>query len=212
MRTSPRRFPLWKSPCRIWTRTASPCAAFCRRNIWPTAAISPAAWRRARPRPWYLKWAIRARTRSHSNSNSFKQIFFRAHHAGTYQVPRLAVDSRPRRALGALLARGYPMEVSTRIEGLFAAVNAVPVLQADLAAESILQPALRECVARAVRSYLSDRDAQMPEGLYDLVLHEVEAPLLYEVLSWSGGNQSKAAAALGINRATLRKKLAARGI
>jgi len=27
-------------------------------------------------------------------------------------------------------------------------------------------------------------------------------------LQWAGGNQSKAAAALGINRATLRKKLA----
>ena len=40
-----------------------------------------------------------------------------------------------------------------------------------------------------------------------LVLHEVESPLLAEVLAWYGGNQSKAAAALGINRATLRKKL-----
>jgi Fis family transcriptional regulator len=40
------------------------------------------------------------------------------------------------------------------------------------------------------------------------VLQEVEAPLLREVLAWSRGNQSKAAAALGINRATLRKKLA----
>jgi len=39
------------------------------------------------------------------------------------------------------------------------------------------------------------------------VLHEVESPLLGEVLAWYGGNQSKAAAALGINRATLRKKL-----
>jgi len=58
-----------------------------------------------------------------------------------------------------------------------------------------------------VRRYLTDLDAQMPDGLYDLVLHEVEAPLLQEVLNWSGGNQSKAAAALGINRATLRKKL-----
>jgi len=96
---------------------------------------------------------------------------------------------------------------------LFAAVNAVPIPQADpLAAESILQPALRECVARAVRRYLTDLDAQMPDGLYDLVLHEVEAPLLQEVLNWSGGNQSKAAAALGINRATLRKKLATRGL
>ena len=49
-------------------------------------------------------------------------------------------------------------------------------------------------------------------AIYDLVLHEVELPLLREVLHWSGGNQSKAAAALSINRATLRKKLAARGL
>jgi len=92
---------------------------------------------------------------------------------------------------------------------LFAAVNAVPVLHADPAGESALQPALRECVARAVRRYLADLDSQTPEGLYELVLQEVELPLLREVLQWSGGNQSKAAAALGINRATLRKKLAA---
>ena len=91
-------------------------------------------------------------------------------------------------------------------------MSAAPVLHADSAAESALQPALRECVARAVRRYLADLHSQMPADLYDLVLHEVEAPLLREVLHWSGGNQSKAAAALGINRATLRKKLAARGL
>jgi Fis family transcriptional regulator len=32
------------------------------------------------------------------------------------------------------------------------------------------------------------------------------------VLAWAGGNQSRAAVALGINRATLRKKLAALGL
>ena len=78
--------------------------------------------------------------------------------------------------------------------------------------ESSLQPALRECVTRAVRRYLHDLDSQMPDGLYDLVLQEVEKALLREVLAWAGGNQSKAAAALGINRATLRKKLASLGI
>ena len=102
--------------------------------------------------------------------------------------------------------------VSAPPEGLFAVVNAAPVLHADLTGESALQPALRECVARAVRRYLSDLDAQMPDGLYELVLHEIEVPLLREILHWSGGNQSKAAAALGINRATLRKKLALRGL
>jgi Fis family transcriptional regulator len=86
-------------------------------------------------------------------------------------------------------------------------VNAVSVLRADAAREPALQPALRECVSRAVRRYLADVESQPREGLHALVLHEVESPLLGEVLAWYGGNQSKAAAALGINRATLRKKL-----
>ena len=42
-----------------------------------------------------------------------------------------------------------------------------------------------------------------------MVLREVEMPLLREVLAFHDGNQSRAACALGINRATLRKKLAA---
>ena len=66
---------------------------------------------------------------------------------------------------------------------------------------------MRECVARAVRRYLADLDSDTPDGLYELVLNEVEAPLLREVLHWSGGNQSKAADWLGINRNTLRRKL-----
>ena len=82
-------------------------------------------------------------------------------------------------------------------------------LRAVEAPESALQPALRECVARAVRRYLQDMDGRTPDGLYELVLQEVEGPLLREVMGWAGGNQSRAAAALGINRATLRKKLAA---
>ena len=92
------------------------------------------------------------------------------------------------------------------------ALNVAAALRADQAPESTLQPALRECVARAVRRYLHDLDSQRPEGVYDLVLREVETPLLREVLAWAGGNQSRAAAALGINRATLRKKLAALGL
>ncbi len=83
---------------------------------------------------------------------------------------------------------------------------------ADPASDSTLQPALRECVARAVRRYLSDMHAQMPDGVYALVLHEVENALFTEVLAWADGNRSTAAAALGIDRATLRKKLQMRGI
>lgn len=75
------------------------------------------------------------------------------------------------------------------------------------------QSALGECVTRTVRRYLSDiGDTECAEGLHALVLREVEVPLLREVLAFHGGNQSRAATALGINRATLRKKLATHGL
>jgi Fis family transcriptional regulator, factor for inversion stimulation protein len=75
------------------------------------------------------------------------------------------------------------------------------------------QSALSECVSRTVRRYLADiGDTQCSEGLHALVLREVEVPLLREVLAFHDGNQSRAASALGINRATLRKKLALHGL
>lgn len=73
--------------------------------------------------------------------------------------------------------------------------------------------ALSECVSRMVRRYLVDiGDTECSEGLHALVLREVEVPLLREVLAFHDGNQSRAAAALGINRATLRKKLVTHGL
>ena len=87
-------------------------------------------------------------------------------------------------------------------------MNALYALRADNAsADAPSQPALREQVARAVRRYLADLDDGDVHDLYDIVLREVEAPLFAEVLRHCGGNQSRTAAALGINRATLRKKL-----
>lgn len=86
-------------------------------------------------------------------------------------------------------------------------MNAATPLRVDVAHDPALQPALRECVARAVRRYLSDVDSEPTESLHALVVAEVEIPLLREVMSWYEGNQSRAAVALGINRATLRKKL-----
>ena len=71
---------------------------------------------------------------------------------------------------------------------------------------------LREHTARAVRRYLHDRGDCETDQLYQLVLDEVEAGLLSETLKHCGGNQSRAAAVLGINRATLRKKLEAHGL
>ena len=39
------------------------------------------------------------------------------------------------------------------------------------------------------------------------MISEVEGPLLKAVMQYTGGNQSRAAEILGINRGTLRKKL-----
>lgn len=91
-------------------------------------------------------------------------------------------------------------------------VNVSNLSRNDVAQDSGLQPALRECVSRAVRRYLHDVGSCPVDGLHALVLREVELPLLREVLTWYGGNQSRAAAALGINRATLRKKMQQYGL
>ncbi|MCP4040605.1 MAG: Fis family transcriptional regulator, partial [Gammaproteobacteria bacterium] len=55
-------------------------------------------------------------------------------------------------------------------------------------------------------------DGHAPGGMYQLVISEVEAPLLETVLRYTESNQSRAAELLGINRGTLRKKLKQYGI
>lgn len=52
-----------------------------------------------------------------------------------------------------------------------------------------------------------DGDILPPAGLYDRILREVERPLFSMSLAATRGNQIKAAALLGINRNTLRKKI-----
>ena len=69
------------------------------------------------------------------------------------------------------------------------------------------QPTLRECVHTAVRNYFANLEGDMPSNLYDLVLAEVEAPLLEVVMEKVRDNQTRASQVLGLNRGTLRKKL-----
>ncbi|MFW2405017.1 MAG: DNA-binding transcriptional regulator Fis [Gammaproteobacteria bacterium] len=66
---------------------------------------------------------------------------------------------------------------------------------------------LRDMTAEALRRYFKDLNGHSPGDLYGLVLGEVEAPLFETVMEHTQGNQSRAAEILGINRATLRKKL-----
>ncbi len=66
---------------------------------------------------------------------------------------------------------------------------------------------LRDYTEEALQKYFGDLNGHRPGDLYDLVLGEVEEPLFKTVLDYTKGNQSVAAEILGINRATLRKKL-----
>ena len=80
------------------------------------------------------------------------------------------------------------------------------------ARESIVQlrnKPLRDLTGEALRIYFRDLNGHKPCALYDLVLGEVEPPLFEAVLDYTRGNQSRAAEILGLNRATLRKKLKA---
>ena len=59
----------------------------------------------------------------------------------------------------------------------------------------------------ALKSYFKNLNGHKPANIYQLVLGEVEPPLLASVMEYSNGNQTLASDILGINRATLRKKL-----
>ncbi|MBV52451.1 MAG: DNA-binding transcriptional regulator Fis [Coxiellaceae bacterium] len=68
---------------------------------------------------------------------------------------------------------------------------------------------LAESVRTSLKKYFSQLEGQTPANLYNLVLAEVEKPLLELVLKLTNNNQSKAAIILGLSRGTLRKKMAA---
>lgn len=66
---------------------------------------------------------------------------------------------------------------------------------------------LSNAVQKAVANYLQQLNGQDVNDLYELVLSELEKPLLEEVMKYTRGNQTRAANLMGINRGTLRKKL-----
>jgi len=71
---------------------------------------------------------------------------------------------------------------------------------------------LREHTERAIAGYLKNLDGHHTSGLHELVLREVEEPLFRIVMQHVAGNRTRAAEILGINRATLRRKLQEFGI
>lgn len=66
---------------------------------------------------------------------------------------------------------------------------------------------LRSVTEDSLKKYFKDLNGHAPGDLYELVLSEIEKPLFKTVMDHTQGNQSRAAEILGMNRATLRKKL-----
>ena len=71
---------------------------------------------------------------------------------------------------------------------------------------------LRESAGESIDYYLDELDGQPCTELYDMVMAQVEEPLLRSVMAFTRGNQSRASAMLGLNRGTLRKKLRRYGL
>jgi Fis family transcriptional regulator, factor for inversion stimulation protein len=71
---------------------------------------------------------------------------------------------------------------------------------------------LSDAIEESLEDYFRHLDEQPPHAIYDMVLGCVEKPMLEFILNKVGGNQSKAAEILGLNRNTLRKKMAQYGL
>ena len=76
-----------------------------------------------------------------------------------------------------------------------------------MSADSQHTTPIRQHVQNTVGRYLRDMGKTVPENLYQMLLSEVEPPLIEEILKFTGGNQSRAASILGITRNTLRTKM-----
>ena len=66
---------------------------------------------------------------------------------------------------------------------------------------------LRSEVEKSLRRYFQHLENEPVTDLHQMVMAEVEAPLLEAVMRYTGNNQSKASIMLGLNRGTLRTKL-----
>jgi len=75
------------------------------------------------------------------------------------------------------------------------------------AGEATNTASLNEAVKDSLEKYFNTLDGNDPNNLYNMVLQQIEQPLMEIVMQHVDGNQSRAAECLGLNRGTLRKKL-----
>jgi len=125
-------------------------------------------------------------------------------------------------ALARLAAHGWPGNVR-ELENLLRRLAALS--REEVISGRMIDQALAGVVGETVPAFFPGRgledaveshiaayfagfgDGLPPDGLYDRIMAEVEAPLLRLTLAAVKGNQLRAADLLGINRNTLRKKL-----
>lgn len=71
---------------------------------------------------------------------------------------------------------------------------------------------LQRSISEALQGYFETLDGARAGGLYDLVMTEVERPLLQAVMGHVADNKTRAAELLGLSRGTLHKKLKQHGL
>ena len=69
-------------------------------------------------------------------------------------------------------------------------------------------PTLAQAVESSLKHYFDSLNGEMPTRLHEMVIFEVEKSLFESVMGLTEGNQTRAAQVLGINRNTLRTRLA----
>jgi len=141
-------------------------------------------------------------------------------HTATQGLPLKVIDSTAMERLKRHRWPGNVRELENLVRRLAALysqeVIGIEVVESELSggvppaenADSVEGEGLSATVERHLRDYFSAHaDGLPPAGVYDRVLREIERPLLSLALEVSRGNQIKAAALLGLNRNTLRKKI-----
>ncbi|MBL8664950.1 MAG: nitrogen regulation protein NR(I) [Candidatus Odyssella sp.] len=142
-------------------------------------------------------------------------------------LPRKSIDQAAMERLKSYRWPGNVRELENLVRRLAALyseeVIGVDIVEAELAeapppataapaSPAAAAPSTDETLGQAVERHLRRQfdghpDALPPAGVYDRILNEVERPMISLCLRATRGNQLKAAALLGLNRNTLRKKI-----
>jgi len=69
------------------------------------------------------------------------------------------------------------------------------------------QRGLQNCIKDNLEKYFSDLNGESSNGVFKMVIQQTESATIKFVLDKVNQNQSEAARILGINRATLKKKV-----